>query len=664
MTLEHSPPYASTPGEHGTGIGGETRGTAPLPLQVELGAVSVQSGPSVRPKSRTVQSRCSDEPVDSYPGLNGGLFDKQKQSQMFTSDIDSINTMSNILRPIPAVKSEILPNAAMLEDQLTMLVSIQSLLGQFAHTQVRADFINSRFGCNINPSLLPRMDDLRWTIFPRWQGNGFESATSRSSIASHHIIKLLNRNPSLFIPTDSAEEDCLTYNEWMTALETIAADRYWSRVPCEDRCIHSLTSDNSAASVSSAMTNSANKPAKRIETRKNKGKFSKITEKSSSKASLTKRQKKNKSKTLKVASKVEEILLTSSDQASTDDSSAEQGSAPDSCGDSSDGSGNNMPEPRYHRQHQRRDRREAVTPPVFEINGKDHLKHFLATYETYFSKKYSGTTYDQTQTLAQFLNGDLLKVYNARGGRRLSYEEMKTELLQYYRKQRIGGRSYWRKEFSQAIPNEGEDCDIFGMRLTDLAEKAYPDDKKECALQLRTRFLSVVPSNVAVKVKDAERTIKVTTDGHKRHIPFSAIVQLAKELQIEYKTKAVMWTAPPMQQHQFVERRQSHQPQDHNEARFQPREFYSKRSQYPHMPPRYREQSLDSQSIGPRTEFRRQSLDGEMFCTYCKRPNHTKEECWRRANSCLICGHAHFIESCPRYDPQYQRRNDSRQQLN
>ena len=84
---------------------------------------------------------------------------------------------------------------------------------------------------------------------------------------------------------------------------------------------------------------------------------------------------------------------------------------------------------------------------------------------------------------------------------------------------------------------EGEDYDIFGMRLTDLAEKTYHDDEKECALQFRTRFLSVVPSNVAVKVKDAERTIKVTTDGHKRLIFFLQLCSLQRSYKLNTRRR-------------------------------------------------------------------------------------------------------------------------------
>ena len=105
-------------------------------------------------------------------------------------------------------------------------------------------------------------------------------------------------------------------------------------------------------------------------------------------------------------------------------------------------------------------------PPVFEINGKDHPKDFFPTFENYFAKKYSRNLYDKTQTLSTFLTGDLLTVYEARGSHQLKYENMK-ELMQFYRKQKIGGKSFWRKEFQNSIAQDGESYDIYGMRLTD-----------------------------------------------------------------------------------------------------------------------------------------------------------------------------------------------------
>ena len=130
------------------------------------------------------------------------------------------------------------------ELQLTTLISVQSLLVQFSHSRVRADFVGGKFRDNINPNLLSRMDDLRWLLFPRWSSGGFESAVLGSQKAAYHIILLLNQSTTLLVADEDSLEECLTYCEWFKTLQTIAADRYWVRLPCEERCTHILQSDS------------------------------------------------------------------------------------------------------------------------------------------------------------------------------------------------------------------------------------------------------------------------------------------------------------------------------------------------------------------------------------------------------------------------------------
>jgi hypothetical protein len=51
------------------------------------------------------------------------------------------------------------------------------------------------------------------------------------------------------------------------------------------------------------------------------------------------------------------------------------------------------------------------------------------------------------------------------------------------------------------------------MHLVELAGREYPGDEKECALQLRQRFLESLPPSFKVKVIDAEQALRVTSGG-------------------------------------------------------------------------------------------------------------------------------------------------------
>jgi hypothetical protein len=99
---------------------------------------------------------------------------------------------------------------------LASLVSFLSLLIQFPHPQVRADFINHQFWININLNLLPKIDDLHWSLLLHWQRSiiGQNTTSTRSQVAAHHLSQLLCKiDELLFIDTD-AISDCLTYRQW------------------------------------------------------------------------------------------------------------------------------------------------------------------------------------------------------------------------------------------------------------------------------------------------------------------------------------------------------------------------------------------------------------------------------------------------------------------
>ena len=180
----------------------------------------------------------------------------------------------------------------------------------------------------------------------------------------------------------------------------------------------------------------------------------------SSKRSSMSRLTKGKSR------KVENIILSST--------SSSGSSAGESSSSSSESSATSVGEHDERHTRKRKDKREVVTPPPFLMDGKQPLKGYLATYESYFSSKFRGNSYDKCQQLEVFLTGDLLNVYKVCGGRRLRYRKMKERLLDYYKKQKIGGKTYWRKQFESATPSMNESSDLFGIRLKELAEMAFP----------------------------------------------------------------------------------------------------------------------------------------------------------------------------------------------
>ena len=467
-------------------------------------------------------------------------------------------------------------------------ISCTSLLLQFSNVKVRADLINGRFGRHINPDILPLLDEIKCMLMPRWQSGGFSGNKVRSSQAAVHFKKLMSRDPGIF---QTSSNGSLTYSEWMDTLESIANDRYWNQTPVSERCTHII--DQVHVSSQQAVDTSDCKPSTTLETKPRK---------------ITK-------------SKIEEIVLSGSSTESISDSSESRLTS------SSDNSSESVSKRQRRNRRKRSDRRSVVTPPVYQTDGKQSLEDYLYTFEQYFKNKYQGNAYDQTQMLSKFLSGELLKVYEIRGGRRLKYSKMKAELLQYYKQQKIGSKTYWRKKLTSATKQDDETYDLFGMRMIEMASLAYPKDKKESAAQLRHNFLKNIPPNIAGKIQDAERASNALSSSSK-HLPFSSIMKIANEVEKSaVKPKTVMWTST-----------NAHQSPPQHYTR--PRNFSSKNAYKP--------------------------VANEVVkkCSYCDRVGHEKAECWRAAKLCLICGGDHFIEKCPKYDPRRrsmsQRRYESR----
>ena len=142
-------------------------------------------------------------------------------------------------------------------------------------------------------------------------------------------------------------------------------------------------------------------------------------------------------------------------------------------------------------------------------------------------------------------------MYQICGGRLIKYDKMKDRLLSYYKKQKIGSKSYWREELEKATPGLNETLDLFGMRLKELAGSAYPKSSKECAKQLRKQFLRQIPTKVAEKILDMEKAMKATSGGEQKHLNFAAIMQLAADLQPEVnRPHTIMWS-DKVERHDF-----------------------------------------------------------------------------------------------------------------
>ena len=512
------------------------------------------------------------------------------------------------------------------------IIAVQSLLVQFSHPKVRADLMNGKFSRKMSDNILEGLDELRWSLFPRWtvDESRIEKRCQKSAI---HLRKLSRRSNDIFKSDYKENGRCLTYEEWADRLSDIGGDRYWSVTPQEKRCTHIIVSDDSSSS------SGGNR------------RFLKMSTKSSIKCEQKSSDENHKKRYMKKTSPFSKAdYVNSSSGSSRSDSS------------SSTDSNTVLPLQR-HRNRQRShrvDARAIVTPPPFDMKGHESLRDYFVIFERYFSKKFNGDDYERSIVLAKFLTGDLLKVYYAKGGHRMRYQELKRILLKYYKKNKVAGRTHFREEFLNASPEPDEAYDIYGIRLADLAERAFPDDPKMRAKQLRTQFLQVLPETMQQKIEDTERSLRAASGGKKKHLAFDVLVDIARDLQGAIKkTRTVFWSSNPYHGtpfHQDMVKPEISKGTTINEGchlsrtkdalhSSSGRDFDKER----------RSREMFRHSVG---KLRYPSRNVE--CNYCKRKGHIRRECWRAAGACLICGKSHQMEQCPKYNPNYSARSKSR----
>lgn len=136
--------------------------------------------------------------------------------------------------------------------------------------------------------------------------------------------------------------------------------------------------------------------------------------------------------------------------------------------------------------------REVVTPFCFDLESKQSLKRFLSRYEHYFKAKFGGTQRESTQELVKFISGEEREAYEALGGSRLKYPDMKAALLHWYGARSRGKVNQFRLELANARMKPVETYTIYRMRIQEMAKRAFPHNHKKCCKQLKLHLERIV----------------------------------------------------------------------------------------------------------------------------------------------------------------------------
>ena len=120
---------------------------------------------------------------------------------------------------------QVIPVESKVATSLTSTLGLQGLLSQFGSSRVRADFVNEKFECCCTPDRLAALDEIRWTLFPRWTSGSLEHPGDTFVKAAAHLEKLLLKSEELFFVDGMSTSQSFTYYQWNETLRNSVETR-------------------------------------------------------------------------------------------------------------------------------------------------------------------------------------------------------------------------------------------------------------------------------------------------------------------------------------------------------------------------------------------------------------------------------------------------------
>lgn len=514
---------------------------------------------------------------------------------------------------------------------LKLLFQVQSLLLKLKTVSARAAFVSGKVLGTEDPEMtLLSLDGIYELLFPKWSSVASERELLFTE-ATHNFECLCDRNVSIFKITSTVVElKQYSYATWMEAFEKLMNSKYWTRADMEDTAAATMIGGIKREEVKHAASTGEDFEEDRSERlergRKRSKKIRKLripyeSEEYSSDEDHYCRNKK-KEKNYKIGKKRTKFFHKPIETIEISDSSSEY-------------SGDNSTDSDCITVHRRESSRryfpkDVVTPDPFDITDNESLKQYLDGFERYFNAKYDGTQRDRTRELARFITGDVKDAYEALGGSKCKYDEMKPALLQWYRTQRVGRTHQNRAELKRASMRTGDTLKLYCMKLQEIAKRAYPNDERECLKQLKRQLVSTVPAWFVRSIEKKEEMKSMLKLGKK--ITWREIMELAEKYDRKQKKATLCDGSDEELTRKFKDLRCGVRA-----AAIVPVE-------------------RSSEGDGRQTKIYRNSQYSQRaeptMCNYCGRQGHLELNCWRKVGACTICGSAeHGYKECPRYSP-------------
>ena len=415
-----------------------------------------------------------------------------------------------------------------------------SLLSQFTIPSVRGDFLAGRIlKCDNYENMLRQLDVMRGIFLPRWCSEQQDREVLFTE-AGNHFQLLLYESDSIFeLSTDATNSCSFKYCAWMPSLRMLRSCPYWAAgrnsaaEPTNgENIFSSLEPDheyrsrpnelnvNGDADFRSSLANEQDFPndsRSPLPLTRRLGTQSQRVLRNSSESASSGRGAKPRSR----VNRFEQLNVSDSSEYTVSDS--------DSCDDR--GSYPSRRRDRYYK-------RDVVPPEIFNVDSTESFKSFLSNFERYFSNKFDGNQKDRCRELGRFLEGDVKTAYNAVGGPRIKYRDMRDELLSWYKSQQVGRNAMRRSELKQASMRNGETFKLYCMRLEEMASRAFPTDRSEGAKELKRVLMSTVPGWFAKCVEKREEMKRVVDPRAK--VKWADIVSVAEDEDKKRKKRSLL----------------------------------------------------------------------------------------------------------------------------
>ena len=280
--------------------------------------------------------------------------------------------------------------------------------------------------------------------------------------------------------------------------------------------------------------------------------------------------------------------------------------------------------------------KDCPKPENFAIETGMSYHGFIGRFERYCTTKYNrDSRSDWTAELGRFLTGEIKAAYDAYGGAERPYSTMKRKLGNFCDSRKDHLETLKHVTFMDAVPNDGESIRVFALRLEQLYINAYPNQDPETSPELRRKFLSSIPTEIA---KSLERDLMlIKTVSKKKEVEWSEMVTL---MEFEGSNWNVKQEKPSIWYG-------VQQPEKREKLKEQNKKV------------RGASQKVDkTTNKSPRRDKRNNGR-----CNWCGKPGHFYKECWGRLGCCLLCGSKqHQRIDCPKYAPR-RRSSSNRRSL-